>query len=74
VIDAARRARIRHLFYVEHWQIRMISALLGIHRNAVYHAIETAPFVARRRHSRAPLDGIEASHDLRQCAPLEVAP
>ena len=39
MIDAARRAHIRRLFYVEHWKVGAISAQLGIHRNTVYRAI-----------------------------------
>jgi hypothetical protein len=39
VIDAARCAHIRHLFYVEHWRVRTIAARLYVHRNTVYRAL-----------------------------------
>jgi Putative ATPase subunit of terminase (gpP-like) len=39
VIDAARCAHIRHLFYFEHWRVGTIAATLGVHRNTVYTAI-----------------------------------
>jgi len=46
VIDAARCAHIRHLFYVEHWKIRTIAAQLGLHRNTVYKAIASDGWVS----------------------------
>jgi transposase len=45
MMDAETRARIRRLFYAEHWRIGTISAELGIHRDAVRNAIETDRFV-----------------------------
>lgn len=39
MIDAARCAHIRHLFYVEHWRIGTIAAELGVHGNTVYRVI-----------------------------------
>ncbi len=39
MIDAARRAHIRRLFYVEHCKVGAISAQLGVHRHTVYSAI-----------------------------------
>jgi hypothetical protein len=45
MIDAATRARIRQLFYAEHWRIGTISTELGVHRDAVRNAIETDRFV-----------------------------
>ena len=44
-MDAAQRARIRRLFYAEHWKIGTISAELGVHRDAVCNAIESDRFV-----------------------------
>jgi hypothetical protein len=35
VIDAARCAHIRHLFYVEHCRVGTIAAELGVHRHTV---------------------------------------
>jgi transposase len=46
VIDAAQRARIRRLFYAEHWKIGTISAELSVHRDAVCNAIESDRFVS----------------------------
>ena len=84
MIGAALRAHIRRLFYVEHWKIRTIAAELGVHRNAVYEAIESAPFVSVRPRIRPamldPSEGMvgqtleEHPHDLRQRARFEVAP
>jgi len=45
VIDAAQRARIRRLFYAEHWRIGTISAELGVHHDAVRNAIESERFI-----------------------------
>jgi transposase len=45
MIDAAQRARIRRLFYAEHWRIGTISAELGVHHDAVRNAIEADRFV-----------------------------
>jgi len=46
MIDAAQRARIRRLFYAEHWKVGTIAAELGVHRDAVNHAIESDRFVS----------------------------
>ena len=45
MMDAAQRARIRRLFYAEHWKVGTISAELGVHHDAVRHAIEADRFV-----------------------------
>lgn len=45
-MDAAQRARIRRLFYAEHWKIGTISAELGVHHDAVCNAIESDRFVS----------------------------
>jgi len=39
------RARVRRLFFAEHWKVGTIAAELGIHHDAVRHAIETERFV-----------------------------
>lgn len=46
MIDPAQRARIRRLFYAEHWKIGTISRELGVHHDAVRHAIESDRFVS----------------------------
>ena len=46
MMDAAQRARIRRLFYAEHWKVGTIASELGVHRDAVRHAIEVDRFVA----------------------------
>ena len=45
MMDAETRARIRRLFYAEHWRIGTISTELGIHHEAVRNAVETDRFV-----------------------------
>jgi transposase len=45
MIDAQQRARIRRLFYAEHWRIGTISAELGVHHDAVRNAIEVDRFI-----------------------------
>ncbi|MEI2679842.1 MAG: hypothetical protein V9G29_19405 [Burkholderiaceae bacterium] len=39
------RSRIRRLFFGEHWKIGTIAAELGVHRDAVEHAIERERFI-----------------------------
>src|ERR1041384_6989999 len=46
MIDAAQRARIRRLFFAEHWKVGTIAAELGVHHDAVHHAIESDRFVS----------------------------
>jgi transposase len=46
VIDAAQRARIRRLFYAEHWKVGTIAAELGVHHDTVSNAIESDQFVS----------------------------
>ena len=83
MISAARCAHIRHLFYVEHWQIGTISAQLGVHRNTVYQAVASdgvsaGPPVppARLDRDTGPVGQTLEPHprDGRQLARLEVAP
>jgi transposase len=45
MIDSSTRARIRRLFYAEHWRIGTISAELGVHHDAVRNAVEIDRFV-----------------------------
>jgi transposase len=44
MIDKETRARIRHLFYVEHWKIGTIAHELALHPDTVRGAIETERF------------------------------
>lgn len=85
MIDAARRAHhIRYLFYVKHWAVGAISDRLGLHRYAVYKAIESDGLVgAGPPVQPTMLDGDNGlvgptlephPRDLRQRAWLEVAP
>ena len=46
MIDAAQRARIRRLFYAEHWKVGTIAAELGVHHDTVSNAIESDRFVS----------------------------
>jgi len=45
-IDPEQRARIRRLFYAEHWKVGTIADELGIHHDTVRRAIEAERFVA----------------------------
>ena len=44
MISADLRARIRRLFYAEHWKIGTIAAELGVHRDTVALAVEVERF------------------------------
>jgi transposase len=44
-IDAELRARIRRLFYAEHWRVGTIAAELGVHHDTVTAAVETHRFI-----------------------------
>ena len=46
MMDAETRARIRRLFYAEHWRIGTIAAELGVHHTAVRNAIEADRFAS----------------------------
>jgi len=84
VIDAARCAHIRHLFYVEHGKIGTIAARLGVHRNTVYRAIASDGLVGAgpsvqptmRDRDTGLVGQTPEQHprDVRQLARLEVAP
>ncbi|PYT72453.1 MAG: hypothetical protein DMG39_10095 [Acidobacteria bacterium] len=38
------RVQIRHWFYAEHWRVGTIAQQLGVHPDAVRHALETEQF------------------------------
>src|SRR5437868_11350023 len=44
MISPELRARIRRLFYAEHWKVGTIAAELGVHRDTVSLAVETERF------------------------------
>jgi transposase len=44
LIDVETRARIRRLFYVEHWKIGTIARELGLHPETISRAVETERF------------------------------
>src|SRR5690349_16779771 len=47
VKSAEQRARMRRLFYAEHWKIGTIAAELGVHHDTVRRAIEAERFAGR---------------------------
>jgi transposase len=49
MISLELRARIRRLFFVEHWKVGTIAAELGIHPTTVRRAIESEWFAPRSR-------------------------
>lgn len=55
MIPEEQRARIRRLFFAEHWKIGTIAVELGLHHDTVEHAIEPQRFVNRGRVGRATL-------------------
>jgi DNA-binding transcriptional regulator LsrR (DeoR family) len=44
MISPELRARIRRLFYAEHWKMGTIAAELGVHRDTVALAVEAERF------------------------------
>jgi transposase len=50
MISAEERARIRRLFFAEHWRVGTISAELGIHHETVKLALETHRFDPSGKH------------------------
>ena len=48
MIDGELRARIRRLFFAEHWRVGTISSELGVHHDTVRLAIEIARRVIHR--------------------------
>jgi transposase len=53
MISDEQRARIRRLFFAEHWKVGTIVAELGVHHDAVHHAIESRSFLAPALRLRA---------------------
>ena len=45
MISDEQRATIRRLFFAEHWKVGTIAAELGLHHDAVHHAIESRSFL-----------------------------
>ncbi len=45
MISPELRARIRRLFFAEHWRVGTIATELGVHHDTVRHAIESDRFV-----------------------------
>lgn len=45
MIDADQRAKIRRLFFAEHWRVGTIATELGVHHDTVRRAIEADRFV-----------------------------
>src|SRR5438445_4457740 len=44
MISPEQRAEIRRLYYAEHWRVGTIATTLGVHHDAVRHAIEADRF------------------------------
>jgi hypothetical protein len=66
MISPELRARIRRMFYAEHWKMGTIAAELGVHRDTVALAVEPERFVNNRstppvRVAR-PVQGLRAHH------------
>lgn len=55
MIDAALFARIRRLFFAEHWKVGTIATELGVHHDTVERAIESDRFVRTQRQLRPSL-------------------
>jgi transposase len=55
-ITVEQRARIRHLFFAEHWKAGTIAAELGLHHDTVRSALETHCFDSRRPNRPSVLD------------------
>jgi hypothetical protein len=47
------RARIRRLFFAEHWKVGTIAAELGLHRDTVACAVDTTRFSTCRFRDKA---------------------
>jgi len=56
MLDAETIARIRRLYYAEHWKIGTIVAQLGVHREAVIRALERAGMPQRRAQRERQID------------------
>jgi hypothetical protein len=55
MISDTQRATIRRLFFAEHWEVGTIAAELGIHHDAVHHAIESRSFLTPALRLRAQM-------------------
>lgn len=55
MISDELRAKIRRLFFAEHWKVGTIAAELGVHRDTVHHAIESRSFLAPVLRARAEM-------------------
>src|SRR6185436_19602638 len=55
MISDELRAKIRRLFFAEHWKVGTIAAELGVHRDVVHNAIESRSFLAPVLRARAEL-------------------
>jgi transposase len=55
VIDAELYARIRRLFFAEHWKVGTIASELGVHHETVERAVEVDRFVRTQRQFRPSL-------------------
>jgi transposase len=55
MISDEARARIRRLFFAEHWKAGTIAAELGVHRDTVLHAIEARGFLSQAARARADM-------------------
>jgi transposase len=55
MISAELRAKIRRLFFAEHWKIGTIAAELGLHHDTIHHAIESRSFLAPVLRARAEM-------------------
>ena len=53
MISEEQRARIRRLFFAEHWKVGTICTELGLHRDTVDLALEPKRFANSRRPSSA---------------------
>ncbi len=55
MISDAQRAKIRRLFFAEHWKVGTIAAELGLHHDTVHLAIESRSFLAPVLRARAEM-------------------
>jgi transposase len=55
MIDGELRARIRRLFFAEHWKLGTIAVELGVHYDTVARAVETERFISHQRPVRPML-------------------
>jgi transposase len=55
MISDEQRAKIRRLFFAEHWKVGTIAAELGLHHDAVHRAIESRSFLVPTLRVRAEM-------------------